>query len=483
MTDKNKKYNISNINNNNENNNISNINQKNTILSQKEVEDTIKDIFKDYEFKTSISNEYNNDSLCIYGDKHIHLIMKSISDLPSGYASLDSGLPWFAYWTLNIFNLFSKNNYELNKDLKLKFIDYLSSLQHEEGGFMGYSNSLPHIISNYSAVLALISLDCEEAYNIIDRKKMYNFLLSMKSNKNSNKEYLKDKKENHLLSKNKDTIKISDIEVNNIGSFQVHKNGESDLRATYCAITVAYILNILDDDLLEGVVENIASCQTYEGGLGPEPYSESHGGYNFCGIATLILLNKLELIDIDCQLNWLVNRQMKIEGGFQGRTNKLVDSCYSFWQGSVFAMLLEYDSNKFSLKSEMLYDSMSLQAYIMMACQLPSGGIVDKPGKYPDLYHLNYAGVGYQLSQKLSELDINESSITKDLKNKKDSNTEHMKYSNNLSYTAYLKNNTNTLTSCISYHESTELENMDPVFCVTKDILRKAINFYHKLNN
>ena len=23
---------------------------------------------------------------------------------------------------------------------------------------------------------------------------------------------------------------------------------------------------------------------------------------------------------------------MRLEGGFQGRTNKLVDSCYSFWQ-------------------------------------------------------------------------------------------------------------------------------------------------------
>ncbi len=25
---------------------------------------------------------------------------------------------------------------------------------------------------------------------------------------------------------------------------------------------------------------------------------------------------------------------MRYEGGFQGRTNKLVDGCYSFWQGA-----------------------------------------------------------------------------------------------------------------------------------------------------
>ena len=36
---------------------------------------------------------------------------------------------------------------------------------------------------------------------------------------------------------------------------------------------------------------------------------------------------------------WTCNRQMSLEGGFQGRTNKLVDGCYSFWQGGVFPLL------------------------------------------------------------------------------------------------------------------------------------------------
>ena len=30
---------------------------------------------------------------------------------------------------------------------------------------------------------------------------------------------------------------------------------------------------------------------------------------------------------------------MKFEGGFQGRTNKLVDCCYSFWQGGMFPII------------------------------------------------------------------------------------------------------------------------------------------------
>jgi hypothetical protein len=40
-------------------------------------------------------------------------------------------------------------------------------------------------------------------------------------------------------------------------------------------------------------------------------------------------------------LKWAVNKQMTHEGGFQGRANKLVDSCYSFWQGAIFPLLHE----------------------------------------------------------------------------------------------------------------------------------------------
>lgn len=36
---------------------------------------------------------------------------------------------------------------------------------------------------------------------------------------------------------------------------------------------------------------------------------------------------------------WAVNRQMRYEGGFQGRTNKLVDGCYSFWQGATIPII------------------------------------------------------------------------------------------------------------------------------------------------
>lgn len=30
---------------------------------------------------------------------------------------------------------------------------------------------------------------------------------------------------------------------------------------------------------------------------------------------------------------------MRYEGGFQGRTNKLVDGCYSYWQGAIIPIV------------------------------------------------------------------------------------------------------------------------------------------------
>jgi len=46
-------------------------------------------------------------------------------------------------------------------------------------------------------------------------------------------------------------------------------------------------------DLIAGVAEYISACQTYEGGFGGEPGNEAHGGYTFCSIATLLILQRV----------------------------------------------------------------------------------------------------------------------------------------------------------------------------------------------
>lgn len=84
---------------------------------------------------------------------------------------------------------------------------------------------------------------------------------------------------------------------NDDGGFRVSDTGESDLRAMYCAIVSAKLTGILDERLTRGCVEYIKRCQAFDGGLGGEPGNEAHGGYAFCGIATLAILNSEDSID------------------------------------------------------------------------------------------------------------------------------------------------------------------------------------------
>lgn len=74
-----------------------------------------------------------------------------------------------------------------------------------------------------------------------------------------------------------------------------------------------------ETDLFCNTAKWIASCQTYEGGFGATPGNEAHGGYTFCGVAALVLLDKLHLCDIDALLHWTANKQLQFEGGFCGR--------------------------------------------------------------------------------------------------------------------------------------------------------------------
>ena len=77
--------------------------------------------------------------------------------------------------------------------------------------------------------------------------------------------------------------------------------------------------------MFDGTGEWVLSCQTYEGGFAGCPGMEAHGGYSFCAFAALVLLGKEKLCDLSAFTRWIANRQMRYEGGFQGRTNKLVD--------------------------------------------------------------------------------------------------------------------------------------------------------------
>ena len=169
---------------------------------------------------------------------------------------------------------------------------------------------------------------------------------------------------------------------------------------------------------MKGTAEWVAQCQTYEGGFGGEPFNEAHGGYTFCGLASLCILKQTNLINMKRLLRWITRRQMLKEGGYQGRTHKLVDACYSFWQGSTPAMLYLAANGKYSTptvdnnnnnnndvinniwnQGDLICDQLALQKYILLCCQQHDGGLRDKPSKFRDFYHTCYALSGLSIAQ------------------------------------------------------------------------------------
>ncbi|XP_062075269.1 uncharacterized protein LOC133779309 [Humulus lupulus] len=165
----------------------------------------------------------------------------------------------------------------------------------------------------------------------------------------------------------------------------MHDGGEIDVWACYTAISVASILNILDDELVQNVGNYILSCQTCEGGIGGEPNSEAHGGYTFCGLATMILINEVHRLDLSRLIDWLVFCQGR-ECGFQGRTNKLVDGCYSFWQGGSFALLRRFGS---------FIDEQLVRPNDVGRCSTSTVSDIPEQGGLNASFHVNYNDIGH----------------------------------------------------------------------------------------
>ena len=88
----------------------------------------------------------------------------------------------------------------------------------------------------------------------------------------------------------------------------MHKEGEVDLRAVYIVMVIGKVLDILTDELKEGVAEYIRECQTYEGGIGSDINREAHGGYTYCGVAALAIIDSLHVLNMDSLLKWLTSR-------------------------------------------------------------------------------------------------------------------------------------------------------------------------------
>ena len=205
-----------------------------TIIEQKQVEKDCLSLLNKEKFNV------------LHVDTHItYLKTGIISKLPHYFSSLDASRTWLLFWILHSLELLNGLN-KLDISTIKECINFLKLCQNnEEGGFGGGPNQNAHLAPTYAAVMAICILAKAEqlnniditAYSIINKKKLINFI------------------ENRRI-------------IN--GGYTMCNYGEQDIRACYCAISVASICNILTTKMTDNLCQYIGSCQTYEGGFGGE---------------------------------------------------------------------------------------------------------------------------------------------------------------------------------------------------------------------
>lgn len=346
------------------------------------------------------------------------------------------------------------------------------------GGFGGGPGQMAHAATTYAAVLALCILATSKGENLPPS--------SDNKDDNDNADDEDDYRSLHYSDRARRILSeiriplyrwMASLQVPSTGGYRMQHDGEVDVRATYTIACCSKLLGLLNKTSSNNkqeeenpscsgftvlgrprVIEFVQSCQTYEGGMGGEPFSEAHGGYTFCAVAALKLLGALgknsnnsnnSNFDVATLLGWLGRRQLPYEGGFSGRSNKLVDGCYSFWQGGATAIasscseFLTRDNDEESIGHDddndddpwlaqhrrnlqqqettttttaaaansttttslpfpLLYDVFLLERYILLCAQEVTGGLRDKPSKPRDFYHTCYNLSGLSIAQYCS---------------------------------------------------------------------------------
>ncbi|KAI9717149.1 MAG: hypothetical protein M1812_004897 [Candelaria pacifica] len=329
-------------------------------------------------------NEYGVPSL--EREKHIAFLHSSLGDLPAGFVGIDSSRPWMLYWALTGLSLLGEDISQYRERVIYTF----TPMQNPDGGFGGGHGQMSHCASSYAAILSLVMVGGEEALNLVDRKMLWRWLGSLKQRD---------------------------------GGFQVCVGGEEDVRGAYCSMVMISLLSLplnlpLDsagrvnpeDTFLTGLPEYLSRCQTFEGGISGAPGTEAHGAYAFCALACLCILGEphemlAKYLDLPLLISWLSARQYAPESGFAGRTNKLVDGCYSHWVGGCWPLVEAALNGSQSVTHGpppnvgSLYSREGLIRYILCCCQGNRGGLRDKPSKHPDSYHSCYVLAGLSSAQ------------------------------------------------------------------------------------
>jgi protein farnesyltransferase subunit beta len=260
--------------------------------------------------------------------------------------------PWNALYALS--PLRAVNSPEITDELLAQLTTFLSH-RRCHGGFSGFSHDNIHLITLYAAIAAIANIGTQAAYELIDRNALYKAIMALKLPN---------------------------------GSFMTSLGQESDARSTFSALLAGHMTNILTPDFTSGCREYINSCSNYDGGFSPNPGLESHGGYVHCAVGALKILGCLDDLNFDKIIAWIAFRQMSFGGGFCGRPNKLIDSCYSWWVGVAARIIADH------LGIPPFWNEEAMATFLLEFAQCADGGFCPRPPDPRDRFHSMYALAG-----------------------------------------------------------------------------------------
>ncbi|KAK0119105.1 hypothetical protein ONS95_007969 [Cadophora gregata] len=369
-------------------------------------------------------------------EKHIKYWQRCLNSLlPTVYTSTDSSRMTLAFFILSALDLLGAGSSTFPEQDRTRIREWVLKSQHPNGGFCGSPNhrfpdqyyvdvgngiqqmdpaNLP------ATFFALLCLSFVGGLDRVNRAICLNWLRTLQR---------KDGSFGELITQD--------------GSIE----GGRDMRYCQTGMAVRWILggdtaDKQDDVDTESLVDHIRAGQTYDGGFSESSEHEAHAGYTYCAIAALSLLNRLPsssckyastdtvsvLADHTATIGWLVSRQVgyldeeedededeEEEGdqeqarrpivnlagvyeddpqatsfeqhefvGLNGRCNKPVDTCYSFWVSASLSILGRDNTS--------LLDTKAIRRFLFHKTQHAIGGFGKIPGNPPDIYH-SYLGL------------------------------------------------------------------------------------------
>jgi geranylgeranyl transferase type-1 subunit beta len=318
-------------------------------------------------------------------EKHIKYFRRNLTVLPSAYTPYDSSHTSLVYFSIAGLKLLGVLESHTTRLERAQWIDW--TYRHLVPSGEGFRGSLSHQLSTNvkcslndpanlaSTFFCLSILALLEDHHIPQRIDRFQIM-------------------NYVRSCQRPTGEFTGVSHPSTGPF-----GDNDPRYTYVAAAIRRFLQFdgseAEDIDINTAVRYIRSTKAYDGGLGDKAGSESHAGLTYCGLAALQLLGKLDGKEWQSTAVWLAKRQISSldvksgrwvdeeTGGFNGRINKMADTCYSFWTCASLSMLGHLD----------FIDSNQATDFLLRQCQDGIiGGFVKAKGSHADPLH-SYLGL------------------------------------------------------------------------------------------